>query len=379
LLERPKGSLISYFSNRVKKEGGINLAQGTPGFPPPTELLHLLKADADNVKFHQYAPGNGNFRLLELLEGRFSALAPIGLDNLLVVQGATEGIFLAFFYLTTLLERPYSVLSLDPVYESYPRLAGMFNIPFLYADFEPDLSIDFDKLERTIKTNNVGVVFVTSPGNPLGKTWNRDEMSRLMELSRAHDFYIIFDAVYKDIYFGEEPFNPLSFNYEKLFYIDSFSKMLSITGWRIGYMITSKNHMERIRGMHDYTGLCAPSILQESIARYLSENRYGEEYIKSVRSKCRQAYSVMKGELDSLGFQVAETDGGYFMWARLPETGKYADAFEFALSLYKETGVGVVPGENFSETKSDYIRMNIGTELSVIHDAIERIKNIFLR
>jgi aspartate/methionine/tyrosine aminotransferase len=380
MLERPEGSLISYFSSRVKKEGGINLAQGTPGFSPPQELLKTLKTEAENKNLHQYPPGMGNFELLELIRQHLAPIAPLELNNLLIVQGATEGIFLSFFYLVTILARPFSVLSFDPVYESYPRLAGMFGVPFEYVDFEKGTArdvVNFTNLEKIIKEKNVKVVFIASPGNPLGKTWNRDEMSHLVKLSKKYGFYIIFDAVYRGIYFNEPLFNPLSFNYEKLFFVDSFSKMLSITGWRVGYLVTEKAHMEKIRGMHDYTGLCAPSILQTAIARYLAAHDYGKDYIETVRIKCKQSFDYMKKELTALGFAVEESDGGYFLWARMPETSKYADAFEFALSLYEKTRVGVVPGENFSPFKKDYIRMNVGTELTVIEEAVSRIKIFF--
>lgn len=372
--ERPGGSLISYFSNRVKKDGGINLAQGTPGFPPPQQLLEILESIAGDQSFQQYPPGNGNFKLLELIRQRFAPTAPLALENLLVVQGATEGIFLSLFYLSTILERPFSALSFDPVYESYPKLAQMLDIPFIYREFEPDLSIDFQKLEAAIVEQKVKVVFVTSPGNPLGKTWSREEMARLKELSQKYGFYILFDAVYKDIYFDREPFNPLAFNYEKLFYIDSFSKMLSITGWRIGYLITPAAHMKKIRGMHDYTGLCAPSVLQEAIARYLEQYDHGKVYIESVRNQCKEAYHLMNRELTALGFDVAGTGGGYFLWAGLPNGSHYADAFEFALALYESQKVGMVPGENFSETKIQHLRLNIGTQLTVIREAVERLK-----
>jgi aspartate/methionine/tyrosine aminotransferase len=381
MIKRPEGSLISYFSNRVKKEGGINLAQGTPGFPPPGELLQLLKTNAENKRLHQYAPGIGNFELLELVRQRFSStVTPIETDNLLTLQGATEGIFLTFFYLTTFLEPPYSALSFDPVYESYPKLASMFRIPFEYFDFEENLEVDFDKLEKVIKEKKVKMVFIASPGNPLGKTWIKDEMSKMITLSRQYGFYILFDAVYKDIYFNEKPFNPLAFNDEKLFYIDSFSKMLSITGWRIGYIITAKEHMKKIRAIHDYVGLCAPSILQEVIAKFLSAHEYGKNYIETVRSKCKQSFAYMKKELELLEFKVANSHGGYFLWARLPGKNKiWEDAFEFALSLYQEKQVGVVPGENFSNTKTNYVRMNIGTELPIIKDAATRLKSFQLQ
>ncbi len=374
-MKRPEGSLISYFSNRVKKEGGINLAQGTPGFPPPSQLLALLKTNAENKKLHQYAPGIGNFELLELIRQKYAQVSPIQTDNLLIVQGATEGIFLSFFYLTTFLDRPFSALSFDPVYESYPILAEMFNIPFEYANFGENLAVDFDKLENVIKEKSVKVVFIASPGNPLGKVWDEDEISRMISLSRKYHFYILFDAVYKDIYFKKKPFNPLSFNYEKLFYIDSFSKTLSITGWRIGYIITAAEHMKKIRVMHDYTGLCASSILQVAIARYLSTSDFGKGYIESVKGKCKMSYADMKKVMDQLGFVVETIDGGYFLWAKLPSEQR--DAFKFALDLYNKVKIGVVPGENFSKTKTDYIRVNIATELPVIKDAASRLKEFF--
>lgn len=80
-----------------------------------------------------------------------------------------------------------------------------------------------------------------------------------------------------------------------------------------------------------------------------------------------------------MGFKVAESDGGYFLWARLSGQGKkWADAFEFALSLYQAAQIAVVPGENFSRTKTDYIRINIGTGLPVIEGAAVGLKKFFL-
>jgi aspartate/methionine/tyrosine aminotransferase len=88
-MERPQGSLISYFSDRVKREGGTNLAQSTPGFAPPAELLQILKTNADDERFHQYAPGPGNFELLELIRQRYKTTVSLESDNLLMVQGAS--------------------------------------------------------------------------------------------------------------------------------------------------------------------------------------------------------------------------------------------------------------------------------------------------
>ena len=66
-MEKPNGSLISYFSRLVTRKGGINLAQGKPGFPPPERLLDILEEKNKHPFFPQYAPGIGNFKLLTLL------------------------------------------------------------------------------------------------------------------------------------------------------------------------------------------------------------------------------------------------------------------------------------------------------------------------
>ncbi|MCK4836494.1 MAG: pyridoxal phosphate-dependent aminotransferase [Candidatus Aminicenantes bacterium] len=379
-MKKTSGSLIGYFSRLVVQKGGINLAQGKPGFPPPSELLQILKKKSGHHHLQQYAPGNGDFDLLNLLAKQYSQYSPVKSDNFVVVQGATEGIFLTFFYLTTRLLSPYSALSFTPVYESYPELAKTLNIPFEYFDFEKDLTINFKRLEEVIREKKVKIVFVTSPGNPLGKVWEKDEVTKLITLSKKMDFFIIFDAVYMDIFFHERPFNPLQVSsifkgYDKLFYIGSFSKMLSITGWRIGYVIAEKTHMAKIRAIHDYTGLCAPTLFQSVIVDYLSQFNFGIKYLDSIRSKCRQSYLFMKGVLEELNFTIPEIGGGYFLWAGLPDN--YQDGYRFALELYKRVKVGIVPGENFSHTQKQYVRINIALDFSVIQQGAGKIKSFF--
>jgi len=371
-MKKPQGSLISYFTRMVGRRGGVNLAQGKPGFNPPPQLLDILKKKTDVFDLHQYAPANGNFELLALLVNEYSSFPPITEDNLLVVQGATEGIFLTFYYLIKILKKPFAALSFDPVYESYSKLSDIFGIPFEYVDFEENLEIDFPRLETVIREKRVGVIFIASPGNPLGKVWTRDEMTQIVRLAQEHDCYIIVDAVYSHIYFKQPPFNPLELKSDRLFYINSFSKMLSITGWRVGYIITGKDHMTQIRAIHDYTGLSAPTLFQAAIVEYLSRFDFGAAYVRELRQKTKASYTYMRRELEALNFAVPPIEGGYFIWTKLPPP--YRDAFEFASDLYNKVQVAVVPGENFSETKDDYIRLNMSHELPVIREGAERLR-----
>lgn len=372
--QKPSGSYISFMSNKVKAYGGINLAQGIPGFDPPNELTQIL-SEISNHKIHQYAPGNGNNELLDLLLEKYRSEFNFTKDDILITQGGTEALSLLYTYFNKILPKPFSALAFDPVYESYKYLPGIFNTDFVSFPFGKDSSIDFEKLESTCQKQNVKVIFLGSPGNPYGKIWTMNEMNSLIQLSRKRKIFIVLDAVYRELYFDKAPYIPLDQFNPYLFYTNSFSKLFSITGWRIGYLMAHQEHMNRIKSIHDYTGLCTPSVLQQAIVEYLKQHQFGKDYVQDLRKKLTQGYSFLSSELVKLGFEIPETKGGYFVWARLPN--KFQDGFKFAIDLYEQQKVAVIPGEHFSEKAANYIRLNIAREKSEIEEGMQRIKNFF--
>lgn len=370
--EMPSGSLISYFSNKVKLNGGINLAQGIPGFSPPKELLQILSKNATKSNIHQYAPGIGNFDLLDQLEEHYRSEFPVKRNNLLILQGATEAISLLYLYLRNKTTTPFTVMGFDPVYESYNNLPNIYKDRFVSFYFEDDNSIDFEKLEKQIQTHHVNLIFMNSPGNPYGRVFSINECEKIMELSEKHDFYIIFDSVYRDIYFSEKPYNPLEKLNPRLFYVNSFSKLLSITGWRVGYLISHESHMPALLAIHDYIGLCAPSVLQIAIAEYLTKYNFGKDYVSDIRKKIFSSFTMLHKVLTELGFKIPPVAGGYFIWANLPPA--YKDGFRFTVDLYEKEKVAVIPGIHFSDKATQIIRFNIAREEEEIVAGIKGIK-----
>lgn len=369
--EIPQGSLISYFSNLVKQNGGINLAQGIPGYKPPEELTDILSKIAKK-DIHQYAPGKGNAKLLELI----SVMDNKPVKNILIVQGATEAIVLIYIYLSQKFDK-FNVMSFDPAYESYINLPKIFNHNYYSFNYDDNYNIDVEKLEKSIKQNNIKLLMISSPGNPFGKAYQKDLIKNILTLAEKYDFYILFDAVYRDLYFNNVPYNPLELNSNRLFYINSFSKMFSITGWRIGYLIADDKHIKNIESIHDYIGLCAPSVLQESIANYISEFDFGKKYLTNLRKKLTESFQTLSKSLINHGFKIPETDGGYFIWSKL--TDIYPDGFSFAMDLYNTQKVACIPGIHFSQNGKKLIRWNIAREIDEIQEAINRINSFIIK
>ena len=372
--KKPQGSYISFISNKVKTHGGINLAQGIPGFNPPQELTQIL-SELATENLHQYAPGNGNNELLELLLKKYQSEFDFTKDDFLILQGATEALSLLYIYYNKILPKPFSALAFDPVYESYNNLPQIFNTAFVPFPFQNDSSVDFEKLENTCREKNVKVIFIGTPGNPFGKIWSKTEIDNLLKISIKLDVFVVFDAVYRDLYFEEKPYIPLEQFHPNVFYVNSFSKVFSITGWRIGYLVAHQKHMEHIKPIHDYTGLCAPSVLQQAIVEYIKNYNYGKEYIASLRQKLKKSYTLLSTALKNLGFKVPETKGGYFVWAQLPE--KFPDGFKFTVDLYEQQQVAVIPGEHFSKNAKNFIRLNIARPIDEVEEGIEKIKVFF--
>ena len=372
----PSGSLIGHFSNKVKQFGGINFAQGLPGFNPPDELLEILcKIAAEPV--HQYALGNGDLHLTNAIIQKYNSTYHTSFDtsNVLITNGATEAISLVFTYLWRTYGNSLNVLSMNPVYESYRNLPEIFHCKHTVFEYNDDNTVDFEKLEQKIKSESIKLIFIGTPGNPMGKIWCKQEIDLLLNLSRLLNFFVIIDAVYNELYFNTPTYLPLKDIGNNVFYINSFSKSLSITGWRIGYLICNDELMTKIRSIHDYTGLSSPHLLQRAIASFLIEHNYGSKYIAESRSRIRNSYTKMGEALINLGFEIPPIDGGYFIWTRLPKP--FNNGFRFAVDLYEQKKVAVVPGIHFSEKAIDFIRINIARLDDEIDEGIEKLNNFF--
>jgi aspartate/methionine/tyrosine aminotransferase len=345
------------------------MVESIPGYEPPQALLQAL-TDTSTKSVHQYAPGTGNMQLRELLLEKYSSYG-FTHEQLLVTQGATEAVSLIVTYLKNIINGSFSAMAFDPVYESYRHVPRIMQIPFIACK---STNFDINAIEKCIVDNNVRILFLNSPGNPLGKVYTKEQMEALRRLCEWHKVYLIIDAVYKELYFDEPAFYPIENLSEFIFYVNSFSKSLSITGWRIGYFFAHESHATGLRDIHDYIGLCVNSPLQEALATYLAQENFGHDYIAALRNQLRSAYYKMSESLVRNHLSVSNANGGYYVWAQLPGGG---DGFQFAMELYEKSGVAVIPGEHFSDDSVDFIRLNIARPQAEVDKGIQGIETFF--
>ncbi|MDD2634570.1 MAG: pyridoxal phosphate-dependent aminotransferase [Bacteroidales bacterium] len=370
MAENPKisGSLIGFFSNLVKTKGGINLAQGIPGFQPPKELIEIL-SQTINENYHQYAPGLGNLKLINEIQKLYPKINKK--TTAFITTGATEAISLIYTYLNKKLKSELNVLAFSPAYETYIHLPKIFGNNFYSVSNKANSYFDKDELQKSISDNKIKLIFVASPGNPYGKILTKDEFEFLIDICNTNKIYLIIDAVYSDLYLTKEkPYYPTDKISEYIFYVNSFSKKFSITGWRIGYFLCHNSHVKEISYIHDYIGLSGPAPLQEALARYLEKGNT-QHYIDKIKKTIFDNMNFAENMLNNNKFNCLPTDGGYFIWAKLPEN--FDDGLKFGLDLYEKHQTAIIPGQHFGNEWKKYIRINIAREKEEFDKGIKNI------
>ncbi|MCX7696081.1 MAG: pyridoxal phosphate-dependent aminotransferase [Bacteroidales bacterium] len=369
--QKPTGSWISYFSTLAKKYGGINLAQGIPGFNPPP-LLRQILSDIAFENVHQYPPGKGNFKLVEQLIKKYLRKGfSFTEQNILILQGATEAINLVFFlFMKWFRNDAWSVATIDPPYEAYVKLPEKYGKQVFLLPIE-NRKVNLEFLKNCIRKNKVRLFFLASPGNPWGVVLDEKNVRDIVKICEKEECHVFFDAVYEDVYLDKPPYVPYDLLNPFLWIASSFSKKFSITGWRIGYLVHDSTWDDEISSLHDYIGLCASGPMQEALARFL-HTEDAREYENWLIKELRKNYRLVVKELEKCGFSFETTDGGYFLWGKVPQA--FNDGWDFATQLFDKFKVALVPGEYFSKKAKSYVRINFARPHSELEEGLWKIQ-----
>lgn len=323
-------SIFSHMSRLAAQYGAVNLGQGFPADPPPTFLLEAARQAIGTAD--QYSPPAGLSALRDAIG------ADLGVDgaDVLVTCGATE----ALNILALSLYGPGDeVVMLEPVFDVYvpqTRLSGATPVTVPMTLNAEGWSLNLEHL-RSAVTNRTRALLLNSPFNPTGTVFSLSECQEIVALARQHDLWLIADEVYDELYFGEKPVSLRELAPERTFTVGSAGKRLEATGWRVGWIACPPGTAGQVGGIRQQGSFCAPTPLQVGVAAALPAARH-EGYYQSLREKYAHRMRLLASGLRSLGANVYEPRGTYFLTGQHP-------AWQ-AEELVK-SGVALIPGRAF--------------------------------
>ncbi len=353
---------------------------GEPKHPLPALVAETIAAHA--AEFALYPPNDGTPGLRAAIAGWLDRRYGVALDpetQVFPLNGTREGLFnlaIALSPETKAGARP-AVLLPNPFYQAYGAAAlavGAEPVPvpatratgFLpaYASLPPAL------LDR------VTLAYVCSPANPQGAVASAAWWRALIALAEAHDFRIVADECYAEIYPDAPPPGALEIaaaagaDPERVLVVNSLSKRSNAPGLRSGFAAGGPRSIAALRQLRAYGGAPLPLPIQHASAALWRD----EAHVEASRALYRDKFALAERMLGGLpGYRAPE--GGFFLWLRV------GDGEAAALRLWRETGVRVLPGGYLGRATpgagnpgAPYIRVALVAPIAEVERGLDAIR-----
>lgn len=330
--------------------GAINLGLGQPDLPTPAPLA-LAGVSAIAEGRTGYTPTAGDPELRQAVAGRYPTLAS-GADNVLITVGSQEGIFLVCL---SLLDPGSELLYPDPGYPAYPmvaRLLGATPVPYPLRA-ECGFSLRAEDVEQRL-TSRTGIVLLSAPSNPTGAGHAAPELEALLPVLRSRAIPWVSDEVYGALTYDDQGALPGEISPDGGLVISGLSKELSMTGWRIGWVVGPQAIVSRAIGVQQYLVTCASSVSQRAaLGAFTPEGRAcGREYLARL---CRRR-SLMAHELAKIpDIRFAMPHGGFYFFV---DVSAYGSSLELGRRILQRAGVITIPGPAFGAGGEGYLRLS---------------------
>ena len=381
--------LASLLGDTPPGKPAITLAVGDPSGQVPAFITEALAREAASFGNYPLTQGTPAWRQAAAgWVGRRFGLPDLDPErDVLPLAGTREGLFLALFPLMPKAKaggRP-AVAMPNPFYQAYAAAALAAGAEAIYAPstaetgFLPDYgALPPDVLKRLV------AVFICSPSNPEGAVADTAYWDRLFALADEHDFVVLADECYADIYYGAPPMSALTARHAatggltRLLSFHSLSKRSGLPGLRSGLVTGDAALLARFRAFRNVAAPTVPGPLLAAAAAAWSD----EAHVVANRALYQQKMAAAER---ILGNRMKRPEGAMFLWLDV-NSGSGGNGEEFALRAWASQGVRLLPGAYLGreiepgKTKSNpgfsYVRVALVSDLSTIMTALERIEEI---
>jgi aspartate/methionine/tyrosine aminotransferase len=345
-------SIFAEMSQLAVKHGAVNLGQGFPDFPGPDFVKEAAKAAID-ADLNQYAVSHGAPRLRAAIARTWgdSFAREIDADReITVTSGATETIFDA---LQAFLGPGDEVIAFEPFYDSYATSAILASAKLVPVTLQPpDWSYDLAALRSAI-TSRTRVLLLNTPHNPTGKVFTKAELDDVAAVCQERDILVIADEVYDRITYDDAKhisIATLPGMWERTLTINSFGKLFSMTGWKIGFAVGPASLNAAVRAVHQFVTFASATPFQDAMA-FALETAEERGYYPRLKAEYTARRDMLCDALEESGLPTLPVSGSYFLMADFSHLD-FADDAEFCRYLVTEVGVAAVPPSAFYLDKS---------------------------
>ena len=340
-----------------------------PAYPPADALTAHLAAAVRRPETARYTPilGRDDLRsalalaLAEAYGGRVTH------EQVAIAAGCNQAFCLA---LMALAGSGDEAILAAPSYFNYQMWLEMTGVAPVYLPFRPERGGVPDPADARARiTPRTRAIVLVTPNNPTGAIYPPETIHAFHELARAHGLAMVLDETYRDFLPGDAPPHGLFALpdwEETLVHLYSFSKVYSLTGYRVGALVAGGGLLAEVAKAADCVAICAPAIAQEAALfglRHLADFR--AEKRRLVLERVARFRAVFAR--NDIAYALVSA-GAFFAYVRHPFAG--TPAADVARRLIERENVLCLPGSAFGPDQESYLRFALA---NIDADAMEAL------
>lgn len=358
----------------------ISLSVGEPDFNTPDHVKEAAKKALDE-NYTRYSPVSGYPELRQAIVDKLKKENNLDYDisQIVVSTGAKQSLSNVIL---TLINPGDEVIIPTPYWVSYSEMVVLAEgkSVFIDTDIESNFKITPTQLEAAF-TPKTKLFMFSSPCNPTGSVYSKDELAALAKVFEKHpDVYILSDEIYEHINFVDKHESIAQFENikDRVIIVNGFSKAFAMTGWRLGYLAANKEIAAANDKLQGQTTSGTSSIAQRAgIVAY----EQGLETVEKMKVAFLRRRELVYNLLNEIpGVKTNLPDGAFYFF---PEISSFfgkkdadgnviKDSSDLALYLLNVGHVATVGGDSFGN--NNYIRLSYAAADDKLIEALRRIK-----
>jgi aspartate/methionine/tyrosine aminotransferase len=220
-------------------------------------------------------------------------------------------------------------------------------------------------------------LIIASPSNPTGTVLSEDTLRMIVAWCARHDVQLIADEIYHGVVYTEPATSVASLTGDAVV-INSFSKYFSMTGWRLGWIITPPHLREALERLQQNMYICAPHISQiAGLAAFAAHPELQGHVQRYADNRQLLVDGLATAGID----RIAEADGAFYVYAdvsHLLNAGRspVSDTTALCVRWLEELDLATTPGIDFDLVRgSRFVRFSYAGALEEIDIAIDRLQH----
>ncbi|MFR6361853.1 MalY/PatB family protein [Amedibacterium intestinale] len=241
--------------------------------------------------------------------------------------------------------------------------------------------LDFETMEKQMVEEKVKLFIFCSPQNPSGRVWTKEELHRLSELCIKHNVLLVCDEIHRDVIFDRASFTTLWNAHEEIadysIMCVSPNKGFNLGGLKSSYIIIkNKEIRECFLAYLQKVYVTSPHVfaIPAIVAAYNKSEEWLDELTQYISENFEIVYEWFETHMPKA--KVMKSDSSFLAWIDM------RDVFENEEEItrfFTEANISMVIGSYFVADGENWVRLNIGTQKSILKEALSRIGEVYAR